>query len=67
MKLYLFINFFSPFPNLVFSHKEEEWEKELEAELQDYEVVAESLPPDGFKNEFWEKDIEAMLDEGDLK
>ncbi|KAJ4446561.1 hypothetical protein ANN_13258 [Periplaneta americana] len=45
---------------------EEEWEKELEAELQDYEVVA-----DGNTNQDsnWESQIQEMLDaeETDLK
>lgn len=55
---------------------EEEWEKELEAELQDYEVVADTSATsttntnnklDNVRNDFWDKDIDAMLDEGDLK
>ncbi|GLV41687.1 Synapse-associated protein 47kD [Carabus blaptoides fortunei] len=51
---------------------EEEWEKELEAELQDYEVVTDTTTAtpsklDNVRNDFWDKDIDAMLDEGDLK
>lgn len=48
-------------------HIEEEWEKELEAELQDYEVVGEhKFNPN--KNENWEREIEEMLEnEADLK
>lgn len=47
--------------------KEEEWEKELEAELQDYEVVADN---DGqnTSSSNWENQIEEMLDDdADLK
>lgn len=48
-----------------FSRLEEEWEKELEAELHDYEVVGESKFT---KMENWEREIEDMLEEGeDLK
>lgn len=48
-------------------HIEEEWEKELEAELQDYEVVAEQKMNTN-KNDNWEQDIEEMLeDDADLK
>jgi hypothetical protein len=52
-------------PTLSFLHlsSEEEWEKELEAELQDFEVVA-----DGDKRDAqWESQIEEMLDAEDLK
>lgn len=52
---------------MIVSCAEEEWEKELEAELQDYEVVAEGNKLDNVKYDFWDKDIDAMLDEGDLK
>lgn len=44
---------------------EEEWEKELEAELQDFEVVS-----DGDKKGIdaqWENQIEEMLVSADLK
>lgn len=45
---------------------EEEWEKELEAELQDYEVVADGS---GHQDSNWESQIQEMLDaeETDLK
>lgn len=45
---------------------EEEWEKELEAELQDYEVVADG---NGHQDSIWERQIREMLDaeEADLK
>ncbi|XP_054270717.1 synapse-associated protein of 47 kDa-like isoform X4 [Macrosteles quadrilineatus] len=43
--------------------KEEEWEKELEAELQDFEVVANGDKRDAQ----WESQIEEMLDAEDLK
>ncbi|XP_055987272.1 synapse-associated protein 1 [Sorex fumeus] len=38
-----------------------DWEKELQQELQEYEVVAES----GKKDENWDKEIEEMLQEED--
>lgn len=42
---------------------EEQWEKDLEAELQDYEVVNE-----GNDRSNWEKDVDELLDdETDLK
>lgn len=42
---------------------EEQWEKDLEAELQDYEVVN-----DGNDRTNWEKDVDELLDdETDLK
>jgi hypothetical protein len=41
----------------------EQWEKDLEAELQDYEVVN-----DGTDKTNWEKDVDELLDdEDDLK
>lgn len=44
-------------------HTEEQWEKDLEAELQDYEVVNE-----GNDRSNWEKDVDELLDdETDLK
>ena len=45
---------------------EEEWEKELEAELQDYEVVADG---NSHQDSNWESRIQEMLDaeETDLK
>ncbi|KAK4871755.1 hypothetical protein RN001_015879 [Aquatica leii] len=47
---------------------EEEWEKELEAELQDYEVVSENKSLSSKNDSNWEKDIEDMLEEDtDLK
>lgn len=46
---------------------EEEWEKELEAELQDYEVVSEHKSSSS-KNDNWEQDMDDILDdEEDLK
>ncbi|CAH1153692.1 unnamed protein product [Phaedon cochleariae] len=46
---------------------EEEWERELEAELQDYELVSEQKSTN-LKSENWEQDIEEMLqEEADLK
>ncbi|XP_055549012.1 synapse-associated protein of 47 kDa isoform X2 [Wyeomyia smithii] len=43
--------------------KEDQWEKDLEAELQDYEVVN-----DGTDRTNWEKDVDELLDdETDLK
>lgn len=43
---------------------DEQWEKDLEAELQDYEVVND----DNNQNINWEKDVEDLLDESnDLK
>lgn len=45
---------------------EEEWEKELEAELQDYEVVNEDKNVHA-KNDNWEEDMEAMLKDDDIK
>lgn len=49
-------------------HLEEEWEKELEAELQDYEVVGEHKLSTATKNDNWEQEMEEMLEEdADLK
>ncbi|KAL3290265.1 hypothetical protein HHI36_023615 [Cryptolaemus montrouzieri] len=49
-------------PNL-----EEDWEKELEAELQEYEVVSEHKSTNS-KNDNWEQEIDDLLQEGaDLK
>lgn len=51
-----------------FFHIEEEWEKELEAELQDYEVVGEHKLSTTAKNDNWEQEMEEMLEEDtDLK
>lgn len=51
----------------IISTAEEEWEKELEAELQDYEVVADSDGQNTHSSN-WENQIEEMLDdETDLK
>ncbi|KAB0800955.1 hypothetical protein PPYR_05309 [Photinus pyralis] len=47
---------------------EEEWEKELEAELQDYEVVSENKSLSSKNDSNWDKDIEDLLeDDTDLK
>lgn len=48
------------------NRNEEEWEKELEAELQDYEVVADG---NSHQDSNWESQIQEMLDaeETDLK
>lgn len=55
-----------PIPNPLFQ-LEEEWEKELEAELQDYEVVGEQKISSN-KGDNWEQEIEEMLeDDADLK
>ncbi|KAG5897404.1 hypothetical protein JTB14_013494 [Gonioctena quinquepunctata] len=46
-------------------NNEEEWERELEAELQDYELVNEQKST---KSDNWEREIEEMLqEETDLK
>ncbi|XP_072402578.1 synapse-associated protein of 47 kDa isoform X2 [Diabrotica undecimpunctata] len=48
-------------------NNEEEWEKELEAELQDYEMVSEQKSTNS-KSDNWEQEIDEMLqDETDLK
>lgn len=58
--------FYLPIPNPLF-RLEEEWEKELEAELQDYEVVGEQKTNSN-KSDNWEQEIEEMLeDDADLK
>lgn len=58
--------FCSPIPNPLF-RLEEEWEKELEAELQDYEVVGEQKTNSN-KGDNWEQEMEEMLeDDADLK
>lgn len=45
-------------------HLEEEWEKELEAELQDYEVVGEHK----LSVTAWEQEVEEILaEDADLK
>ncbi|XP_063242693.1 LOW QUALITY PROTEIN: synapse-associated protein 1 [Bacillus rossius redtenbacheri] len=44
---------------------EDDWEKELEAELQDYEVVADG--ESGHQDPNWEHQIEELLDATDLK
>ncbi|XP_056645296.1 synapse-associated protein of 47 kDa isoform X4 [Diorhabda carinulata] len=45
----------------------EDWEKELEAELQDYEMVSEQKSTNS-KSDNWEQEIDEMLqDETDLK
>lgn len=52
---------------IFFRRAEEEWEKELEAELQDYEVVSEHKSSSS-KNDNWEQDMDDILDdEEDLK
>lgn len=44
---------------------EEQWEKDLEAELQDYELVNDDSNE---RNSNWEKDVDELLeDEADLK
>lgn len=44
---------------------EEQWEKDLEAELQDYELVNDGSNE---RNSNWEKDVDELLeDEADLK
>lgn len=64
--LFVLFLFYLPIPNPLF-HLEEEWEKELEAELQDYEVVGEQKTNSN-KGDNWEQEMEEMLeDEADLK
>lgn len=47
----------------IFNYISEQWEKELEAELKEYEVVAEKTSDDK-----WEKECEDLLaDDIDLK
>lgn len=57
---------FDPFPAdaPILMSSEEEWEKELEAELQDYEVVAENDKKGTYQQ--WENQIEEMLDAEEL-
>lgn len=43
-------------------HTEEQWEKDLEAELQDYEVVNDAKQS---SNNDWEKDVDDLLGDGD--
>lgn len=59
--IYLFLWIFC------FCALEEDWEKELEAELQDYEMVSEQKSTNS-KSDNWEKEIEDILqEEADLK
>lgn len=52
---------------MIVATPEEDWEKELEAELQDYEVVADNDSQNTHSSN-WENQIEDMLDdETDLK
>lgn len=61
----MFLFLFHLTPNPLF-RLEEEWEKELEAELQDYEVVGEKTNSN--KSDNWEQEIDDMLeDDADLK
>lgn len=47
---------------------EEQWEKDLEAELQDYEVVTDGNGGKHDTNTDWEKDVDDLLgDCDDLK
>lgn len=47
---------------------EEDWEKELEAELQDYEVVNENNKSTSSKHDNWEQEMDDLLQDGtDLK
>ncbi|KAJ8950324.1 hypothetical protein NQ318_021184 [Aromia moschata] len=47
--------------------REEDWEKELEAELQDYEMISEQKSTNS-KSDNWEQEIEDMLrEETDIK
>lgn len=49
----------------MFVFLEEQWEKDLEAELQDYELVNDGSNE---RNSNWEKDVDELLeDEADLK
>lgn len=61
---FLFIITPLPHPWSIF-HLEEDWERELEAELQDYEVVVDHQQPN--KNDNWEQEIDDLLDDTDLK
>lgn len=53
--------------NIIYT--EEQWEKDLDAELQDYELVTDaSNSKKGPSDEEWEKDVEDLLgDTDDLK
>lgn len=56
-------------PNII---TEEQWEKDLDAELQEYEVVTDGKPAEkttsSNNNEDWEKDVDDLLDDShDLK
>lgn len=49
---------------------DEQWEKDLEAELQDFEVVNDGAGGSGAGSANWEKDVDELLeddDETDLK
>lgn len=46
-------------------HPEEEWERELEAELQDYEMISEQCKSSSSKTDNWEQEIDEMLEEDD--
>lgn len=59
-----FLFVFHPLSLFLILYLEEEWERELEAELQDYEVVGDNS---NSKNENWEKEIDEILEEEDLK
>lgn len=49
-------------------YAEEQWEKDLEAELQDYEVVNDGANKQSDANADWEKDVDDLLgDCDDLK
>lgn len=62
----IFILLAYPFLSYYYS-LEEEWERELEAELQDYEMVNEQKSTNS-KSDNWEQEIEEMLqDDTDLK
>lgn len=62
---FYFVLFICPLSLFFILYSEEEWERELEAELQDYEVVGENS---NSKNDNWEKEIDEIIDdEEDLK
>lgn len=69
-ELILFICFIFIFAYPLLSYccsLEEEWERELEEELQDYEMVSEQKSTNS-KSDNWEQEIEEILqDETDLK
>lgn len=63
----VFLLYFYAFPHPIFRYLEEDWEKELEAELQDYEMVSEQKSTNS-KSDNWEREIEDILqEEADLK